>query len=201
MEKAKGLTNRQKQAIESRKRLIDAAAVLFNEHGYYGTSVQDICQRADLSVGVFYHYFPSKQAILDTVEQQKYADMMRIIEEESRSRTHVEAILELFQFLSQQQTEGSFELLCVALTPQPSLDKHGDHDLKEFVADIVRSGQESGEFTNELPANVIATDLMVSARGFLFHWCEEGGTFDLQTAQKAYLRRIMRAYAEPSAIL
>lgn len=201
MEKTKGLTSRQKRAMESRKRLIDAAVDLFNEFGYHGTSVQDVCRRADLSVGVFYHYFPSKQAILDTVERQKYSALMGIIGEKSHSKNHMEAILELFQFLAQQQATGSFELLCIALAPQPTPDKHGDHDLEEFVVSIVRSGQEGGEFTTSLPAQVIAADLMISARGYLFHWCEEGGCFDFQVAQQEYLRRILRAYAGPAAVL
>ena len=64
-------TNRQKQAAASKNKLVAAAMELFNEKGYEQTTVQDICKRAGLSVGVFYHYFPSKSDVLQTVRLRK----------------------------------------------------------------------------------------------------------------------------------
>jgi len=68
----------QPRAEETRTRILDAAAAGFAERGYDGTSVAEICDRAGVSKGAFYHHFPSKQDLflellerwLDLLEDQ-----------------------------------------------------------------------------------------------------------------------------------
>lgn len=53
----------QQRGEETRARILDAAAAGFAEQGYDGTSVAQICDRAGVSKGAFYHHFSSKQAL------------------------------------------------------------------------------------------------------------------------------------------
>jgi len=53
----------QRRGRETRQRILGAAAAGFAEKGYAGTSVAEICQRAVVSKGAFYHHFASKQAL------------------------------------------------------------------------------------------------------------------------------------------
>jgi AcrR family transcriptional regulator len=48
------------QGIERKQQLVDAAMVLFAEHGYRATRIRDICERAGVAKGLFYWYFPTK---------------------------------------------------------------------------------------------------------------------------------------------
>ncbi len=48
----------------SRQKFIDAATALVREQGYAGTSVDDICARAGLRKGSFFHHFKSKEELL-----------------------------------------------------------------------------------------------------------------------------------------
>jgi AcrR family transcriptional regulator len=54
---------RTRKAQATRQRQLDAAEALFGEKGYYETSIADITQRANVALGTFYVYFPSKLAI------------------------------------------------------------------------------------------------------------------------------------------
>ena len=47
----------------TRLHLLQAALDLFAQSGYEAVGVSQICQRAAVSKGAFYHHFPSKQAI------------------------------------------------------------------------------------------------------------------------------------------
>ncbi len=47
--------------------ILDAAQALFVEQGFARSSMQDIAQRAGLSKGAVYLYFPSKDAVLEAV--------------------------------------------------------------------------------------------------------------------------------------
>lgn len=47
--------------------LIDCAQRLFFERGYENTTVNDVIREAGLSKGAFYHYFASKEALLEAL--------------------------------------------------------------------------------------------------------------------------------------
>ncbi len=53
----------QQRSDETRARLLAAALECFTRAGYDATGVAEICSRAAVSKGAFYHHFPSKQAV------------------------------------------------------------------------------------------------------------------------------------------
>ena len=54
---------RQIRAEETRTQLLEAAAICFGQEGYNAASVADICRRAGVSKGAFYHHFASKHEL------------------------------------------------------------------------------------------------------------------------------------------
>jgi len=56
---------RERKAQRQRDALVEAAVELFRERGYAETRVQDILERAEISLTTFYNYFPGKDAVLD----------------------------------------------------------------------------------------------------------------------------------------
>lgn len=53
----------QERAEGTRNRILKAAEASFAESGYDAAGVAEICQRAGLSKGAFYHHFPSKKDV------------------------------------------------------------------------------------------------------------------------------------------
>ena len=51
----------------TRDRIVAAAADLFGEHGYEGTSIGAVLEAAGVARGALYHHFPSKEALFDAV--------------------------------------------------------------------------------------------------------------------------------------
>jgi len=58
------------QGFETRSRILDSGRQLFAANGYQATGVAEICQAAGVSKGAFYHHFPSKQSVLETIFQE-----------------------------------------------------------------------------------------------------------------------------------
>jgi AcrR family transcriptional regulator len=55
---------------ETHERILHAALEGFAQNGFDATGVAEICRRAGVSKGAFYHHFPSKQAVfLELMEQ------------------------------------------------------------------------------------------------------------------------------------
>jgi TetR/AcrR family transcriptional regulator, fatty acid metabolism regulator protein len=50
-----------------RKQILDAAIRVFADHGYHGSRVGDIARDAGVAHGLLYHYFASKDEILQTI--------------------------------------------------------------------------------------------------------------------------------------
>lgn len=55
---------RERKKAQTRKSLLEVALRLFAERGIYGTRIEDITEKSDLGKGVFYNYFPSKDAMV-----------------------------------------------------------------------------------------------------------------------------------------
>jgi AcrR family transcriptional regulator len=53
----------QQRGEETRSHILDVGGELFAERGYDATSVADICARAGVTKGAFYHHFASKQSV------------------------------------------------------------------------------------------------------------------------------------------
>ena len=64
MKDAEPLGLRERKKRKARTAIEKAALELVLEHGYDGTTVEDICERAEVSKKTFFNYFPSKAAVV-----------------------------------------------------------------------------------------------------------------------------------------
>lgn len=55
---------RAKQKADRTRRILDAATTLFREQGYDSARIEDIAERAEVSVGTLYNYYQNKGDIL-----------------------------------------------------------------------------------------------------------------------------------------
>lgn len=61
---------RQERAVQTRHRLIRAAAAEFARHGAAGTSLARVCASGEATMGALTFHFPSKRQLADTVRKQ-----------------------------------------------------------------------------------------------------------------------------------
>ncbi len=67
------MDKRRAAAEETRQRILEATLALHSEKGIFGTSWQDIAQRADVSVGTVYKHFPSLDELVPACGELMYA--------------------------------------------------------------------------------------------------------------------------------
>ena len=67
---ARKLTRREALGVESRRKILDAAAALMAERGFAGTSISAISKRSGLPSGSIYWHFESKEVLLGAVVEE-----------------------------------------------------------------------------------------------------------------------------------
>lgn len=58
---------RQKRAEDTVGFLLDATEIVLSEHGFLATTTNRVAEAAGVSIGTLYHYFPSKEALIEAV--------------------------------------------------------------------------------------------------------------------------------------
>ena len=60
--------------LNTRERIIDVAKERFHAKSYADVGIKEICDKAEIQKGSFYHFFPSKQDLVLTVIEEFAAD-------------------------------------------------------------------------------------------------------------------------------
>ena len=69
----------EKLAAEKRRLILDAAVRVFARRGFNGCRVSDIADEAGVAYGLVYHYFRSKDEVLDTLFLERWNVMLEVI--------------------------------------------------------------------------------------------------------------------------
>jgi AcrR family transcriptional regulator len=72
------------QGVDKRRLILDAAVRVFARQGFHGCRVSDIADEAGVAYGLVYHYFSSKDEILDTLFLERWGVMLGFIADTDR---------------------------------------------------------------------------------------------------------------------
>lgn len=75
-----------KEHQERKNEIIQAAAALFAEKGYEQCSVNDILNTVGIAKGTFYHYFKSKEEVLDAAVEKMSEQVFALVQERAERK-------------------------------------------------------------------------------------------------------------------
>ena len=73
--------DRQAGAEEKRRQILDAAVRVFARRGFHTSRVGDIAEEAGVAHGLLYHYFASKDEVLQTVFRENWSELLHRFEQ------------------------------------------------------------------------------------------------------------------------
>src|SRR5205085_5099708 len=76
----------ERTTVDKRRTILDAAVRVFARQGFHTCRVSDIADEAGVAYGLVYHYFSSKEQILDTLFLERWDVMLGAIAEADASR-------------------------------------------------------------------------------------------------------------------
>lgn len=152
--------------------LLDCAQRLFFEHGYEDTTVNDIIREAGLSKGAFYHYFASKEALLEAlaarVARDSLAQLRPMIEDTSLDAIgRINALFSSAGRLNAELAPHMRKTFSVLFRPENLMLFHRiEQSVRELVrpmfTDLLKEGVEEGVL--DVPDPEIFADMLLQLR-------------------------------------
>jgi TetR/AcrR family transcriptional regulator, fatty acid metabolism regulator protein len=146
-------------AVDKRRLILDAAVRVFARQGFHTCRVSDIADEAGVAYGLVYHYFSSKETILDTLFLERWDVMLAAIAEADASdqspRDKLRAIAS-FIVDSYRHDPDLMKVIIVEVTRAANTfgRTHLDKIMQAYegIARIVKRAQDEGIFRTEVDA-------------------------------------------------
>jgi TetR/AcrR family fatty acid metabolism transcriptional regulator len=148
---------------EKRRQIMEAAVRAFARKGYHACRVGEIAEEAGVAYGLVYHYFESKEEVLQTIFRDTWEQMLaRIREVEATDDPAAEKVRKVTALLLRtwRRDPDLVRVLVREVTRSPEQLQQQVEEIGhayEALERIVASGQETGEFRRELDPKLAAT--------------------------------------------
>ena len=174
-----------KSGRNTKSKIVSAAWKLFYEQGYDETTIEEIIDESGTSKGSFYHYFTGKDSLLSTLStlfDDKYEELSETIDFNGNS-------FDILMYLNGKMfsmLEDSVPMELVARLYSSQVITHGERHLLnhdrfyyKLLRQIVSTGKERGELTDEMTVSEIVKLYAMCERALIYDWCISNGEYSL----------------------
>jgi len=181
------------KAQKTRERVLKTSLELMEQCGYQNTTVRDICAKANISIGTFYSYFPSKNDLFFDIYKTAddfFSDTVAVRIAGSNAK---ERIADFFRYYALLNVDTGIDLLRVLYNPDNSWFSK-KRPMQKLLADILSAGFARGELKSERSVSEIVDYLFTLVRGCCYNWCILGGSYDLEQQISNYVTIALAAF-------
>ncbi|MBU3194813.1 TetR/AcrR family transcriptional regulator [Clostridium algidicarnis] len=193
----KQLTSRQKQAMVTKLKITEKAMELIKIHGFDAVKISDICEGANISTGAFYHYFQSKENIIENA----YMKIDLLVEERVESLQYdnsYDKILKIFQIAMESFEDLGYKFMADIFKHSITSPSKYSIESTRYPYDAIRKaiekGVASGEFLSTTDATKLSWDCMRIGRGMVFDWCFYEGGYSLQEETEKLIKVFLQSF-------
>jgi AcrR family transcriptional regulator len=143
--------------VDKRRQILDAAIRVFARQGFHATRVSDIADEAGVAYGLVYHYFKSKDEVLNELFVERWSLLLAAIEETDRtSAAPREKLAAVAGFIVDSYVHDPELMKVIIVEVTRAANSFGRTHLPEIrrayqsIAKIVADGQEAGAFRNDV---------------------------------------------------
>jgi TetR/AcrR family transcriptional regulator, fatty acid metabolism regulator protein len=163
-------------AADAKRRLIlDAAVKVFARQGYDASRVGDVAKEAGVAYGLVYHYFGSKEAVLEEVFREQWGRLLAAValaEETGKTAPEQLELVVKIVLRAWRDDPDLVRLLVREITRSPHISDELDEIGQAFASlqRIVARGQAEGTFRPDLDPQIAAWMLYGGLEEILTGW-------------------------------
>ena len=144
-------------AVDKRRLILDAAIRVFAREGFHHCRVSEIANEAGVAYGLVYHYFRSKDEVLDTLFTERWTLLLEAISEVDAQELPIrDKLYAIASFIidSYQHDPDLMKVIIVEVTRAANSfgRTHLDQIREAYrgIGEIVARGQADGEFKDTI---------------------------------------------------
>ena len=184
------MTDRSIASEEKRKTLLDAAVRVFARAGYHGSRVGDIAEEAGVAHGLLYHYFPSKEEVLQTIFRENWGELIerfRAVEAADEPAGEKLAGIAKILLRTWRNDPDLVTVMVREVARSPQLESQVVEVREAFaiVQRVVEQGQRDGAFRRDLDARLASWILYGGLEEVLTGWVMGGLPADDAEVERA----------------
>jgi TetR/AcrR family transcriptional regulator, fatty acid metabolism regulator protein len=162
-------------ADDKPRRILEAAVRVFAARGYDASRVGDIAREAGVAYGLVYHYYESKELVLEAVFREAWGRLLAAVALAEETGADASEQLELVVKIvlrAWRDDPDLVRLLVHEVTRNPHIQDELDEIGQAFASleRMVRRGQADGTFRAELDAKLAAWMLYGALEEVLTGW-------------------------------
>ncbi len=145
--------------VDRRRQILDAAVRVFARQGFHACRVSDIAREAGVAYGLVYHYFDSKDQVLNELFAERWSLLLVAIEEiDNRPIPPREKLDAVAGFIIDSYRHDPELMKVIIVEVTRAANSFGRTHLPEIrqaydlIAKIVRGAQDSGAFRDDIDA-------------------------------------------------
>ena len=166
-----------KPTVDKRRIILDAAVRVFARQGFHTCRVSDIADEAGVAYGLVYHYFDSKDEVLDTLFLERWNVLLQAIVEVDRSAAEPrDKLLQITGFIvdSYRHDPDLMKVIIVEVTRAANSfgRTHLDQirEAYDLIEGIVAKAQADGEFKDTVTPQFAALAFYGAIEQVLTGW-------------------------------
>lgn len=182
-----------------RQKIIDAALVLFERHGYHGVTVNQIIERVGTSKGGFYHHFKAKDELLFVIHDTFITYVLKKAQLATQTYTtptkKLQAIVKDFVKvfdIYKSHIAVFYQEHTYLCPPYERKIKEKRDQFKQIIMDAVKEGVESGEFRQEIPVEITGMAILGMVN-WTYMWYKQSGDKTIDEIGDIYVDLILHA--------
>jgi AcrR family transcriptional regulator len=165
-------TRRERQRLETRSRIYQAAIAEFRRTGFQRAQVETIVERAGVARGTFYFHFPTKEHVLLEMQRRTEAEIverLRTLGERARSVTEfLTGVIETIAAATTAVGDPALARESVAMyVRQPRYVELSSEPLVVALVDYFSDAQERGEVRADLAPEDVTAIFLTALFGFV----------------------------------
>jgi AcrR family transcriptional regulator len=162
-------------ADDKPRRILDAAVRVFAAQGYDASRVGDVAREAGVAYGLVYHYYTSKEAVLEAVFREAWGRLLAAValaEETGSDAAEQLGLVVKIVLRAWRDDPDLVRLLVREVTRNPHIQDELDEIGQAFASleRMVRRGQADGTFRAELDPKLAAWMLYGALEEVLTGW-------------------------------
>ncbi len=165
------------KAPDKRRLILDAAVRVFARQGFHACRVSDIADEAGVAYGLVYHYFASKDEVLDTLFLERWDVMLELIREVDATAIPVrEKLSAIASFIvdSYQHDPDLMKVIIVEVTRAANSfgNTHIDtiREAYDLIGGMIAEAQEQGVFKAQIEPRFAAMAFYGAIEQLLTGW-------------------------------